>query len=65
MNTIMFTDEELALLREIVDTQVSGLRQEIGNTDSIEFKERLKEEKATLVGLATKLGTRTEASTRP
>jgi hypothetical protein len=49
------TSEEASVLREVLDNYVSDLRMEISNTDSMDFRERLKAKKVFLERLMNQL----------
>ena len=59
-NTTQFTltDEERDVLVETLQTVLSNLRYEIGNTDSHDFKEGLKSKKHLLESLVERLEAR-------
>lgn len=57
MVAITLTAEEAALLRQVLTSYLSDLRMEIADTDSIDFREKLKEEEAFLKRLIEQLGT--------
>ncbi len=42
---LTLTSEEASVLHEVLDNYVSDLRMEISNTDSMDFRERLKTKK--------------------
>jgi len=46
------TDKETTILDEALESYLSDLRYEIGNTDSLDFRNMLKERKAVLRKLA-------------
>jgi hypothetical protein len=48
MVQITLTSEEATTLREVLDNYVSELRMEIANTDSMDFREELKQKKEVL-----------------
>jgi hypothetical protein len=52
---LTLSDEERALLVELLDNDFRNLKQEIGHTDTSTFKEELKVREATLLGLIEKL----------
>jgi hypothetical protein len=59
---ITLTTEEAATLREVLETYVSDLRMEIADTDSMDFRERLKAEEAFLKRLIGVLEGQREAA---
>jgi hypothetical protein len=61
MVQITLTTDEAATLREVLETYVSDLRMEIADTDSMDFRERLKAEEAFLKRLIGQLGRQKEA----
>ena len=56
MPEINLTDEELGLLRELIDMSYRDLRQEIVDTDTSTFKDQLKTREHVLQALLGKLG---------
>ncbi len=46
------TDKEMTILDEVLESYLSDLRYEIGNTDNLDFRNMLKERKAVLRKLA-------------
>jgi hypothetical protein len=54
--TIELSDDEAEMLREILEIDRSDLRMEIANTDSQEFRERLKLRERFLDRLLARLG---------
>lgn len=62
MSTIELTEEEQALLIEILDSTVSDIKYEIADTDNSQFKEKLRSRKTALSRLLSKI--RTEESAR-
>ncbi|MBI4542308.1 MAG: hypothetical protein HY705_04695 [Gemmatimonadetes bacterium] len=59
---ITLTAEEAALLRQVLTGYLSDLRMEIADTDSRDFREKLKEEEAFLKRLIEQLGTEAAAT---
>ena len=55
MATVTLSDEEAALLKDILDGYLSDLRMEIADTDSLDFREMLKKRKAFLGRLLEQL----------
>jgi hypothetical protein len=53
---LTLTSEEASVLHEVLDNYVSDLRMEISNTDSMDFRERLKTKKVFLERLIAQLG---------
>jgi len=49
------TDKEMTILDEVLESYLSDLRYEIGNTDSLDFRNMLKERKAVLRKVADTL----------
>ena len=56
MPDISLTDEEHALLRELLEENYTDLRTEIVDTDSSMFKQGLKAREHVLEGIIAKLG---------
>lgn len=56
MARLDLTDEEASLLKEVLAEYVSDLRLEVGGTDSMDFREALKEKERILGGLIERLG---------
>ena len=54
---LTLTSEEASVLHEVLDNYVSDLRMEISNTDSMDFRERLKDKKVFLERLIAQLST--------
>ena len=52
---LALSDEERALLVELLDIEFRNLKEEIGRTDTASFKDELREREATLLGLIEKL----------
>ena len=52
--------EESATLAELLETAVSDLRMEIADTDSYEFRQRLKDRRDTLAAVLQKIQQATE-----
>ncbi len=48
MVQLTLTTEEAETLREVLDSYLSNLRMEIADTDAMEFREKLKEQEASL-----------------
>ena len=57
MPQLTLTDEEAGTLRRVLEEYVSDLRMEIADTDSMDFRDQLKQEEAFLKGLIEQLGT--------
>jgi len=55
MPTIELTPEELELLREILESDLSELRMEIVDTDNSDFKDGLKHRKRIMMDIMEKL----------
>lgn len=55
MVSITLTQEEASTLREALSSYLSDLRMEIADTDSMEFRESLKQQKAVLQTLLRQL----------
>jgi hypothetical protein len=53
---LTLSDQEAALLRDLLDRDLRDLKQEIGSTEGFEFKQELKAQEQTLVDLLDKLG---------
>lgn len=56
MCTLELTDAKAELLKEVVDYYLSELRMEIADTDSLDYREKLKEKKKALVEMSDGLG---------
>jgi hypothetical protein len=56
MVQITLTLEEAATLQEVLASYVSELRMEIANTDSMDFREKLKQKKEVLNRVIGQLG---------
>ena len=56
MLQIRFTQEESAMLREILESYLSDLRMEISHTDLLDFREGLKKREVFLKSVLEKLG---------
>lgn len=56
MIRIELTDADASRLRELCEAELSDLRMEIANTDSMDFRDRLKEDAALLKALIAQLG---------
>jgi len=56
MPTIDLTDDEVALLLDILHESYTDLRYEIYDTDTSSFKERLRAHRDVLEGILAKLG---------
>jgi len=56
MRQIELSDEEIAILADLLDQDYRNLKEEIYKTETREFKEALKAREALMVGLLTKLG---------
>jgi hypothetical protein len=52
---IELTDQEAELLRDVLEEYVSDLRMEVANTESMDFREALKEKERILKGLVERL----------
>jgi hypothetical protein len=52
---LTLSDEERALLVELLDNDFRNLKEEIGRTDTSSFKEELRVREATLLGLIEKV----------
>ena len=50
------TNDEIAILIEVLESYLSDLRMEIANTDSMEYREKLKTKKTIIIKVLTKLG---------
>lgn len=50
------TDEELDILRQVLDDALSDLRMEISDTDSLDFREMLKRRKAAITRVLEAIG---------
>jgi hypothetical protein len=55
MLQIQLSTEEARLLREILESYLGDLREEVHHTDSFEYREALKHEEATLKKLLQQL----------
>lgn len=55
MITVQLTEEEAALLKQSLELMLSDVRMEICDTDSGDFREGLKAEKAVLEGVIAQL----------
>jgi hypothetical protein len=53
--TIQIADDEVEVLRSVLDEYISELRMEVSNTDSMDFREELKRKEEILKGLAGRL----------
>jgi hypothetical protein len=53
--TIQLGDEEAEVLRSVLEEYISELRNEVSNTDSMDFREDLKRKEAILKRLAGQL----------
>ena len=56
MPTLELTTAERALLREVLETQLSDLRMEISDTDLKSYRDKLKEKEGVIKGLLERLG---------
>jgi hypothetical protein len=56
MITIELSPKEADMLRDVLVSYVSDLRMEISNTDSMDFRENLKEREAFLKRIIQQLG---------
>lgn len=63
MLTVQLTKEELRTLITILEEYLSDLRMEIADTDSSDFKEKLKREKQKVTEILQKLQDRLIAAT--
>ncbi len=52
---INMTDEEIQVFVEILESEISDLRMEIANTDSMEYRDKLKQKKMVIRKVLTKL----------
>ncbi len=55
MIQIDLTEEETEILREILESDISDLRMEVANTDSMEYRERLKMKKSVLLKVVSRI----------
>ena len=55
MSTLELTAEELELLREVLEADLSELRMEIVDTDNSQFKDGLKHRKRVMMDILEKL----------
>ena len=55
MTRIELTDQEVELLREVLGEYVSDLRMEVADTDSMDFREGLKERERILKDILERL----------
>jgi hypothetical protein len=55
MTNIQFSDEELELLREILENNLTVLGVEIHRTDRVEFKQRLNQRHEVIQSVLSKL----------
>jgi len=62
MKTLTLTEQERALLQDVLSTCLSDLRMEIADTDNSFFKQDLRERKAALNTLLEKVGEGAEVS---
>ena len=62
MPTFELNPEELELLREILESDLSELRMEIADTDNSRYKEGLKHRKQIMMDIMEKLGKNGAAS---
>ncbi|HEX9688754.1 MAG TPA: hypothetical protein VGB47_06770 [Thermoanaerobaculia bacterium] len=53
--TIQIADDEVEVLRSVLDEYISELRMEVSNTDSMDFREELKRKEEILKGLVGRL----------
>lgn len=53
--TIQLADEEVEILRSVLEEYISELRMEVANTDSMDFREALKRKEEILKRLAGQL----------
>jgi hypothetical protein len=57
MIQLNLTEEEIVLLKDLVETCLSDLREEIHSTDNLDYKEMLKKHKEIVVKLQQALAT--------
>jgi len=62
MKTLTLTEQERALLQDVLSACLSDLRMEIADTDNSFFKQDLRERKAALIALLEKVGQGAEVS---
>lgn len=60
MVVVQLSSEEAVLIRRLMELLLSDVRMEISGTDSVAFREMLKEEKAALQNLVGQLAEQTE-----
>jgi hypothetical protein len=53
--TIQIADDEVEVLRSVLEEYISELRMEVSNTDSMDFREELKRKEEILKGLVGRL----------
>jgi hypothetical protein len=53
--TIQLAEEEVGVLRSVLEEYISELRMEVSNTDSMDFREALKRNEAILKSLVERL----------
>jgi hypothetical protein len=53
--TIQVADDEVEVLRSVLEEYISELRMEVSNTDSMDFREELKRKEEILKGLVGRL----------
>ncbi len=57
MPNLQLSDDEAAVLRAVLEADVTDLRMEIANTDSKEFRDDLKRKEASLRSMLERLAT--------
>ena len=55
VTSLMLTDDERALLADLLDSSYRDLKSEIANTEGFAFKEELKAREALLLGILERL----------
>lgn len=53
--TIQLADEEVGVLRSVLEEYISELRMEVSNTDNMDFREELKRKETILKSLVDRL----------
>ncbi|MCA1960175.1 MAG: hypothetical protein LDL33_05225 [Desulfomonile sp.] len=61
MTQIEFKEDEVDLMREILDSYLHELSSEISSTDTLSFRQDLKQKKAHVIDLLGRLGRRKAA----
>jgi hypothetical protein len=56
MGEFDLTDEELKIVRDVLENYIADLRMEISHTDSMDFRETLKRKEEVLKNVLSKLG---------